>query len=275
VRKVLTFYVSDSQCPRDLKFIQGQANIEGWTPSTNNANTGVGNSGSCCAELDIWEGNSISEALTAHPCNTPTNTVCSGNACGGTYSTTRYAGTCDPDGCDFNPYRNGNTSFYGPSGIVKSTSPITVVTQFVTDDGTDTGTLSAINRLYIQDGVTYSQPDADVTGLSGNSIDAAYCAAEQTVFDGEGSFAAHGGLTGVSDALSSGVVLVLSLWDDYDANMLWLDSTYPTTDSASTPGAARGTCATSSGVPATVEAESPGSSVTYSNIKVGPIGSTY
>jgi cellulose 1,4-beta-cellobiosidase len=51
--------------------------------------------------MDIWEANSISAALTPHSCDTATQTVCTGDRCGGTYSATRYAGTCDPDGCDF------------------------------------------------------------------------------------------------------------------------------------------------------------------------------
>ena len=55
--------------------------------------------------------------------------------------------------------------------------------------------------------------------------------------------------------------------------MLWLDSTYPTTETG--PGAARGTCGTDSGVPSDVESKSGSSSVVYSNIKFGPIGSTY
>lgn len=38
--------------------------------------------------------------------------------------------------------------------------------------------------------------------------------------------------------------------------MLWLDSSYPVAD-AGTEGADRGDCATSSGVPATVEATIP------------------
>lgn len=38
--------------------------------------------------------------------------------------------------------------------------------------------------------------------------------------------------------------------------MLWLDSTYPTDADPSTPGKGRGTCATSSGVPADVESAS-------------------
>jgi cellulose 1,4-beta-cellobiosidase len=55
--------------------------------------------------------------------------------------------------------------------------------------------------------------------------------------------------------------------------MLWLDSTYPITSTSS--GATRGTCATSSGVPADVESAQGSSTVTYSNIKFGPINSTF
>jgi cellulose 1,4-beta-cellobiosidase len=68
------------------------------------------------------------------------------------------------------------------------------------------------------------------------------------------------------------MTLVMSVWDDHYANMLWLDSTYPTT--ATTPGSERGTCPITSGVPADVEGGSA-ASVIYSNIKFGPIGSTF
>ena len=34
-------------------------------------------------------------------------------------------------------------------------------------------------------------------------------------------FQAHG------EALGRGMVLVMSLWDDHDSNMLWLDSDFP------------------------------------------------
>lgn len=100
----------DAQCPRDLKFINGQGNVDGWTPSSNDANAGVGNHGSCCAEMDIWEANVVSTALTPHSCTNVSQHMCTGDSCGGTYSSDRYAGDCDPDGCDFNPYRMGNTS---------------------------------------------------------------------------------------------------------------------------------------------------------------------
>lgn len=75
--------------------------------------------------------------------------------------------------------------------------------------------------------------------------------------------------------LAEGMVLVMSLWDDHAANMLWLDSTYPTSASSTTPGAARGSCDISSGEPSDVEANHPNAYVVYSNIKVGPLGSTF
>ncbi len=79
--------------------------------------------------------------------------------------------------------------------------------------------------------------------------------------------------------------------------MLWLDSSYPLDKDPSEPGVARGSCATDSGKPDAVRQSAknakvsslssldavsryPGSTanseqVTFSNIKFGPIGSTY
>ena len=79
----------------------------------------------------------------------------------------------------------------------------------------------------------------------------------------------------MGEALAKGMVLVMSVWDDHNSNMLWLDSTFPTDKSASDPGAVRGTCPTSSGDPAEVETSAASSSVTYSNIKYGAINSTF
>jgi len=79
----------------------------------------------------------------------------------------------------------------------------------------------------------------------------------------------------MGNALNNGVVLVMSLWDDHEVHMLWLDSDYPTTEPTSKPGISRGPCPTDSGVPSDVESKYPNSHVTYSNIKAGSIGSTY
>jgi len=225
--------------------------------------------------MDIWEANSISAALTPHSADVASQTMCTGDACGGAASTNRYAGTTDPDGCDFNSYRMGNTTFYGPGMTVDTNSVFTVVTQFLTDTGTSTGTMNEIKRFYVQNGVVIPNSMSTISGVTGNSITTAFCDAQKTVFNNTNDFATHGGFSSMTSAMNDGMVLVLSLWDDYAVDLLWLDSDYPTTANPATPGIARGTCSTSSGVPATVEADDPNAYVIYSNIKVGPIGSTF
>jgi cellulose 1,4-beta-cellobiosidase len=206
---------------------------------------------------------------------TSVSTRCDGNACGGTYSTDRYGGTCDPDGCDFNSYRMGDTSFYGPGLTVNTNSVFTVVTQFLTSTGTASGTMNQIKRFYVQDGVVIPNSESTIAGITGNSITESFCTEQKTVFNNTNTWDEHGGWTSMTAAMNDGMVLVMSLWDDYYADMLWLDSDYPTTANPATPGIARGTCSTSSGVPATIESSESGSYVIYSNIRVGAINSTF
>ena len=87
-----------------------------------------------CAEMDIWEANSLSTVYTTHPCNGDSD--------------------CDSYGCGLNTYTYGAQNFYcrGAGCQVDSTQPHTVVTQFITDDGTDNGILIEITRYYIQNG---------------------------------------------------------------------------------------------------------------------------
>jgi cellulose 1,4-beta-cellobiosidase len=212
--------------------------------------------GTCCSELDIWEANKISNAYTPHPCSVTGQTRCSGVTCGDTSAGQRYQGVCDKDGCDFNPYRMGNTSMYGPGLIVDTTKPITVVTQFITADGTTSGTLSAIKRFYVQNGKVIPNSASNIAGVPAqNYITDSWCNAQKTTFGDTNSFSAKGGLAAMGASMDRGQVLVMSIWDDHDVNMLWLDSTYPTTSTK--PGAARGTCPTTSGKPTDVESNSP------------------
>lgn len=251
-----------------------QSNSDGWVASANDVNAGTGKYGSCCPELDIWEANKISEAYTPHPCTVQGQYRCSGTECGDDSAGQRYNGVCDKDGCDFNSYRMGNTSFYGPSMIVDTSKTITVVTQFITSDGTASGTLSQIKRFYVQNGKVIPNSMSNIAGIDAvNAISDNFCTQQKTAFGDTNSFAAKGGLTAMGQSMDRGQVLVLSIWDDHAVNMLWLDSTYPTTSTK--PGAARGTCPTTSGQPTDVESNYPNSSVTYSNIKIGPIGSTF
>ena len=74
--------------------------------------------------------------------------------------------------------------------------------------------------------------------------------------------------------MKRGMVLVMSLWDDHSAYMLWLDSDYPLDKNPNDPGVKRGPCSRDSGKPWEVEKQYPNAGVSYSNIKFGEIGST-
>mmetsp|Transcript_25948 Transcript_25948/g.46905 ORF Transcript_25948/g.46905 Transcript_25948/m.46905 type:complete len:480 (+) Transcript_25948:54-1493(+) len=263
----------DAQCPHDMKFINGIANSEGWNAS---ADPPIGKYGACCAEMDIWEANSRATAYTPHPCNITGLAKCEGVQCGDNTAGQRYDGVCDKDGCDFNPYRMGNETFYGRHGgfTVDSTKELTVVTQFLTSDGTDSGDLVEIRQFYVQDGNVIPHSYSSISDVKGNSITDDFCSEMKTAFGDINDFARKGGLKAMGEAMDRGLVLVMSLWDDSLANMLWLDSDYPTDVPPSTPGVKRGPCLTTTGTPAYVRQKYPTASVEYTNLKVGPINST-
>lgn len=154
----------DAQCPRDIKFIYGEGNVLDW--DTSSANTGKGRWGACCAEMDIWEANSISTSYTLHPCNTEGIHRCDTlEECGDNESGNRYSGVCDKDGCDFNPYRSGVHDFYGPDMTVDTNQKMRVITQFITDDGTPWGDLVEVRRLFEQNGQIYEHPSTQIGTL--------------------------------------------------------------------------------------------------------------
>jgi cellulose 1,4-beta-cellobiosidase len=204
--------------------------------------------------MDIWEANSISGSYTAHPCSFDGQKACTGTDCGDNATNERYQGVCDKDGCDLNPYRVGVRDFYGPGSQFKvdTTRPFSVVTQFLTHDGTDTGELSEIKRLFIQDNKAIPHPASNTPGAQAySSISDSMCDAFKTAFGDQNDFRKKGGLKQMGEALRRGMVLVMSLWDDHEADMLWLDSTSP--PNSTRPGATRGSCPTSSGRPTDVE----------------------
>jgi len=43
----------DAQCPHDIKFINGVANVLDWKPSGSDKNAGQGRYGTCCVEIDV------------------------------------------------------------------------------------------------------------------------------------------------------------------------------------------------------------------------------
>jgi len=268
----------DAQCPHDMKWINGEANVKDWKPSDNDPNSGTGHYGTCCDEMDIWESNKQATAYTPHTCDGVGQQRCEGTQCGDIETHERYQGLCDKDGCDLNPYRMGNKTFYGAGSqfTVDSSKPHTIVTQFISSDGTDNGDLVEIKRIFIQNGVKHPEAMTNLDGLSKyNSLTDKTCAEQKQLMGDKNDFQKHGGMKGMGASLKRGVVLVMSLWDDHYARMLWLDSAYPLDQPVTKPGVLRGPCPTSSGVPTDVESKQANAYVKYTDVKVGAIGSTF
>ena len=98
-----------------------------------------------CDEIDLLEANALSQSFNAHhPCG-PKGGFCN--------VTQDY-------GCGSNPYAAGFRDFHGrgATNAIDTTKPFTVVTRFVTVDGTDNGQLKEIQRSYIQDGRVIDYP---------------------------------------------------------------------------------------------------------------------
>lgn len=245
----------DAQCPHDLKFVNGKANIQNAI-------------GSCCHEMDIWEANSRATAYTAHPCQSTGLLECEGDTC---------ANVCDKAGCDFNSYRMGDHSFFGRGSgfVVDTTKEVTVVTQFITSDGTDMGDLVEIRRFYVQDGKVIPNSNSTIAGVQGSAITDGFCNAQKEAFNDVNDFKVKGGLKAMGEALRRGMVLVMSIWDDSSSNMLWLDATSPSGSDPSVAGNVRGPCNTDSGSSNYVRAKYPSAAVKYTDLKFGSIGSTF
>lgn len=230
----------DSQCYNGYPFLNGVANVDTL--------------GACCNEMDLIESNSRGIQTTSHPCNITGSYPCSGSECHGKDR------VCDPSGCGFNPYRRGAHTFYGLGGryMIDTKKPFRVITQFPTDDGTDHGTLTEIRRLYIQDGNLIHNAAITTHDETFDSITSAYCKATYAK-----SFEPHGGLAQMGEALKRGMVLVMGLWDDSGDRNYWLD------------GGSSGPCTWKEGKPAVIKANDSATSITYSSIRWGEIGSTF
>lgn len=265
----------DAQCPHDLKFMEGKANVIGWNASHDPP---IGKHGACCAEMDIWEANSRATAYTPHPCSITGTYICEGIDCGDNSKDERYQGVCDKDGCDFNSWRLGDQKFYGRGARdfkVDSRKKVTVVTQFITEGNRDDGDLIDIRRFYVQDGKVIPNSNVSIAEVRGDSITDKVCSDMKEAFGDVDDFNLKGGLKTMGEALDRGMVLVMSLWDDAEANMLWLDADYPTSRSPTVPGVNRGPCNQDTGRPSFLRAKFPDARVKYSNIKVGAIGTTF
>jgi cellulase len=190
----------DAQCPKS-SFINGAPN--------------TANYGACCAEMDLWEANVAATQLTPHPCSVDYLYQCNGTEC----LNSQFGGVCDEWGCGFNPYK-GDPNYFAPGGVVDSSKTFTVVTQFLTTDGTAHGTLDEIRRLYVQDGKTIASDSIPfmVGGVNEttDSINPEYCNATAAT-----TFTPAGGFAQMSKNLADGMVLIFSIWNDQYGNMTW------------------------------------------------------
>ena len=243
---------------------------------------GLGKYGSCCAEMDIWEANSMATAYTPHPCDEGiTQYRCEGTDCGDNASGERYDGVCDKDGCDINPFRMGNPNFYGRGDeyAVNTLKPMTLVTQFITSDGTDNGKLTEIKRFYVQDGNVIHSPASTILGPEGfadsDTITDQFCEDKKVLFDDVNDYLEKGGTEAMGDSLDRGQVMVISLWDDVEVNMLWLDSAFPLDKPVSDPGVKRGECPGGEfSTPEYLRDTHPDGYVIFQSAAIGEIGST-
>merc|ERR1712046_30294 len=244
----------------------------GWIPNKNDPydNSGEGNMGACCAEMDLWEANKVATAFTPHPATIEGLHVCMGDEECGSQDGDRFIAPTDRDGCDINAFRMGDQNFYGegPQFQVNTQRPFKVVTRF----HAPAGELTAIEQFYIQDGKEIHHPNYSVGGNDNVESDA-FCAAQKTSFGDRNSFAEKGGMKAMGEALDRGMVLVVSLWDDVAVNMNWLDSVMEG-DDPSAPGAKRGPCDPADGKPATLREAHPDAHYIVTDVKWGDIGTT-
>lgn len=285
----------DAQCALDMKFVNGEANILDWKIA-DGAKNPRGQTGSCCAEMDIWEGNTISHALTPHPCEYTSggSKKCdvkeSEDHCGVVSLKDLKSGenrlkcTCDRGGCDWSPFRNGNHDFYGSGSNfeVDTSKKFTVVTQWNQDPSTKD--LASITRFYVQNGKKIPLPEPKEEALAkvavptvGPKLDGKkllgisdeFCDAKAATFEADGNaFKDKGGLKQMGESLKRGMTLVLSVWDDDLFGMNWLDEKMG--DGA---GDNRGTCEKGSGDIDKVRNSGMGKKVSFGNIRWGKVGS--
>ena len=109
----------------------------------------------------------------------------------------------------------GNKEFYGRGEefTVNTLKPMTVVTQFLTTDGTDEGDLSEIRRFYVQDGNIIHSPASTILSNNADSITDEFCAEKKELFENINDFGEKGGNAGMGESLDRRHVLALSLWD--------------------------------------------------------------
>lgn len=248
----------DAQCPTDIKYINGFVNVN--------------NTGACSIEMDIWEANREANAFTPHSCSLYGKTMkgvypcLNDKDCG--RGNNRFLGVCDKNGADYNSYRSGDLDLYGFGSQfrVNTEKLLRVITQFITQDGTDQTDIVEMRRFYEQDGKVVDGGFLNSDVIKGHKED----------YNEVNHFEQLGGFKVMTESFRRGNVFSISLWDDLGSNgpqgpsMAWLDSVYPS--NSKEPGALRGRCDPKGDrSPATLRRNFPNSQYTLSNLQVRAI----
>merc|ERR1719433_559351 len=107
-----------------------------------------------------------------------------------------------------------------------------------------------------------------------DDIDDAFCRAKKIAFGDVDDYMENGGSAAMGESLDRGHVMAISLWDDVEVNMLWLDSAFPLDKPATDLGVQRGDCpGGEQSTPEYLRANTPDGWVSFQSAFVGPIGS--
>jgi hypothetical protein len=147
--------------------------------------------------------------------------------------------------------------YYGTGKQVDPSKKFTVVTQFKTDNGLDTGTLKEVRRLYVVGGKVIPNNAKIQSDVPFDSIGDAFCDKGSSW---DANYVKKGGDKAFTTSFRRGAVLAMSIWTD--GSMGWLDS-----------GGA-GPCQSNYGKDVLVR-QNPNAYVEFSNFRLGDIDSTY
>ena len=243
-----------------------------------------------CAEMDVMEANTVAQQYTTHAC---VDACASYNEaapqCRGVFGVP--SNVCDQNGCGLNPFRYGpgttynseqnNLHWFGPGATyaLDSTKPFTTVTQFHSAGDT----LANITRFYVQGGKRINLPTLFVVkpkggqrmgGLVNPSITPEYCTSTYDRWN-----PTLQPLAQMGKHMDQGMVLAMSAWYDQElysggkpvaragdktgqTGMSWLD------------GVNQWGHYTKAGPCDTSTTDSGLHHATFSNIRIGDIGTT-
>lgn len=239
--------------------------------------------GTFCSEMDLFEANTRAQQYTTHACVDSCGSFGDAPECQNPSHSPSTV--CDQSGCGLNPFRYGpgttydaeynNDKWYGEGAdfTLDSTKKYTVVTQFNVDSS---GDLETITRFYLQGGkrvdlpTLYVLPPTDGSHMgpfTSPKIASSYCTDIYDRWNGNAGLAPLGQMGKNMDA---GMVLAMSAWyakETYplqatQTGMSWLDGLNNWGKHIKA-----GPCDAT-----TVDTGAHGA--TYSNIRIGEIGST-